>query len=856
MRSSAQAPAESTPRDPTAEPLERLLDEVLEEQGGPDLPRELRSLAEAVVSWRAGDCDDVGARVRTLRNEEIGPLVRACTMRLALANLADEHRHRDHSPHAGVSETAGLLRASPQAPPPDIRLVLTAHPTDIARRSVLTKQQTISGCLGALDDPRLGACERRALQDEIREALAIWLATNEVRSLRPRVSDEVRRLLFFFETALFDAAAELAVHITAELGSPPRLVPMRFGSWAGGDMDGNPEVGAATILDTLRAHRTAALTLLRERVTPLRQTFSQSETALSATAELRESLLRDERELPDTAAMLARRYPHEAREPLRRKLAFVAARLDDDLRDARGEQAGGFGYRTPERLLADLLAIQSSVGSRYVARGRIERLIWQVRTFGFHLATLELRENAPQLQAACRALLGGYAAAHDESERRALLEDACNGDPAPRDGLVEPRAAAALDCIARAHDALGPRSLDTFIISNTEESSDVLCALWLARRAGVADGLELVPLFERRDALERATETMAGLYASPAYASHLRSRGGAQEVMLGYSDAGKDAGYIASQWTIYTAQERLSAQAGAAGVSLRLFHGRGGSPARGGGPAHTTIAAGPPGTVNGRLKVTEQGEVVSAKFRDRRVAVHSLSQTLAAVTRASVAPGAEPLPRWREAMSEISAVASKAYRAIVFEHPDFPSLFAAATPIDVLGELNLGSRPVARAGRRTIEDLRAIPWVFAWTQTRAGLPGWYGAGAALCAMPLALLREMQCGWPFFASLMSNLERAIVSADMRIAASYLELARAPEPIARMIVDDYQACVEALESISGRAPLADAFAPREPWLDALAFLQVELLRRVRAGDAAAREPLLATVAGIATGLRTTG
>jgi phosphoenolpyruvate carboxylase len=789
--------AETARLDPTGALLERLLDDVLLEQGGPALLDEVQSLASAVQAWRDGGAEDVGASIAELRDGEIGPLVRACTMKLALANMAHEHQRRQYGSQTGVRETAALLRAAPHAPPLDVRLVLTAHPTDIARRSVLTKQRTISACLEQLEDPRVAAPERRRLEDEIREALAIWFATGEVRPLRPRVADEARRLLFFFETALFEAAAELAVELASELDRPLQAPPLRFGSWAGGDMDGNPEVGTTTILETLRAHRVVALRLLLERVAPLRRTFSQSDRAVTPTFQLRESLLRDERELPETAAMLERRYPHEAHEPLRRKLAFVAARLEHDLVQARGEQP-----------------------------------------------------------TACRALLPGYGAAGDELERRALLDRACGSERASRDGLDEPRAAAALYCAARARDAFGPRALDTFIISNTEAPSDVLCALWLARRAGVAAGLDLVPLFERRHALERATDTLAALYANRAYALHLRTRGATQEVMLGYSDAGKDAGYLASQWTIYAAQERLSAQARACGISLRLFHGRGGSSARGGGPAHRTIAAQPPGTVNGRMKVTEQGEVVSAKFRHRRVAVRSLGQTLAAVTRASVEIGAEPKPRWREAMASLSQDACATYRALVYEHPSFAAVFAGATPIDVLGELNLGSRPVGRGGRRAIEDLRAIPWVFAWTQSRVGLPGWYGAGAALRGERPALLREMWSGWPFFAGLLTNLERALAAADMRIAGHYLELGRTPAEITRMITDDYDACAEALLMITGREPRPGGSAPPPPWLDALALLQIELLGRLREGDEASREPLLATVAGIATGLRTTG
>ncbi|MEA2269875.1 MAG: phosphoenolpyruvate carboxylase, partial [Solirubrobacteraceae bacterium] len=721
--------------------LERLFADVLAEQGDPALVPVLGRLHGAAVALRAGDPaapDRLAALVAGLESRAVLPLVRACTMHLALANVADEQR-RLHArraadrpgcapPIESLLEAAGRVRRAGRAPALDVRLVLTAHPTDIARRSVLTKRRAVAAALEALGDPRLGASERARLEDEVREALAVWHATNEVRSMRPRVADEVRRLLFFFETVLFDAAADLAlesdragVGAGAAEGAGSDAAPgppLRFGSWAGGDMDGNPSVGPVTILETLQAHRVLALTLLADRVAPLRQTFSQGAATLAAGDALRASLTRDERALPETAAFLAARYPHEAGEPLRRKLAYVAARLRHTLSGARGEAAPEPGYGDPAELEEDLRAIQGSLGSGVVARGRIERLLWQVRIFGFHLATLEVRENAPELHEACRVLLPGYAAAEREPERVALLTRACLAPerPAPDGGPV-PKAAAAFDAIARAHAAYGPRAVDTFIVSNAERPSDLLCALWLARRAGLfrpggtaaGSAVELVPLFERRAALAQATETMDGLYRNPAYARALELRDGRQEVMLGYSDAGKDAGFLASQWLLYTAQEALARQAAGRGVELRLFHGRGGSPSRGGGPASRSILTQPPGTVGGRIKITEQGEVISAKFSDRRLAVRSLEQTVAAVVRATVEPGEPIEPAWRAEMERVAAASWSAWRALVHDDPGFPAVLAACTPLDVLGELNIGSRPAARADGGGVAALRAIP---------------------------------------------------------------------------------------------------------------------------------------------------
>jgi phosphoenolpyruvate carboxylase len=886
-----EAPARVAAPDDLAT-LERLLDEVLREQGGEELIAALAEIRGAVGAVRSGGIDPFITLRRALGQLD-SPLrlVRACTMQLAMANVAEELgrvRRRRAADATELSSAGSLLQTaiarSPAAPSLDIRLVLTAHPTAIARRSVLSKHRAVCGCLEQLDDPRLGGSERRRLEEDIRESLSIWYATNEVRSMRPRVSDEVRRLLFFFESVLFDAAGDLAREYSDVIGADTPggslTVPLRFGSWAGGDMDGNPYVTPKTILETVQSHRVLAIRLLVERLLPLRREFSQPEGNLVLADALRASLERDERDLPETAAELALRYPHEAREPLRRKLAFIVARLRHTLTIATGKPAAEPGYETPDELLVDLEAIRDSVGSAAVKRGRIERLIWQARIFGFHLATLEVRENAPELHQACAALLPGYAAAAREPERLALLTEACLRRELPeRDAGPVPKAAAAFDSIARAIQAYGPQALDTFIISNTENPSDVLCALWLARRSGLfaprtgpaagvpgRSALEIVPLFERRAALDGATRTMGDLYGNPVYRQHLDARGRRQEVMLGYSDAGKDMGYLASQWTMYEAQTALARQAAARQVELRLFHGRGGSTSRGGGPAWRSISAQPPGTVCGRIKITEQGEVINAKFSDRRLAVHSLEQTVAAVLQATVDPGPPADPAWRREMCRMAAVAREAYRNLVFDDPDLPEVFRHCTPIDVLDELNIASRPARRTGDGSVSSLRAIPWVFAWMQSRMGLPSWYGAGSGLEAGDLVLQRAMYAGWPFFSATIATLETSLRMADLVIGERYLQLADRPEAARRVweaLSTEHRRCEMRVLAITGHdrlgQPSADSLERhgwRQVWLDALSLQQIEFLRRYRAGDRQSLEPLLATVAGIATGLRTTG
>jgi phosphoenolpyruvate carboxylase len=844
--------------DAAAPVLEDLLEEVLLEQGGARLVDALKALR------RPGGAQ---AMVAGHRSAALGPIVRTCSMRLALENVTDEVRRArslggasDQDPLlAAVSTAQGGSRPLPAV---DVRLVLTAHPTDMARRSVLTKQRAAADALERLLEREVGPREQDRLEDEIREALAIWWGTSELRSMRPRVADEVRRKLWFFENGLFDAAGELACAYARLVGedSVARQPPVRFASWAGADMDGNPNVGPGTILETLRAHRELALRLLGDRVKPLRAVFSQASAAVAPSDELRESLLRDERDLPGTVAFLGEHYPHEAGEPLRRKLAFVAARLKHTLAEQRGEPASEPGYGGPEELLADLLAIRSSVGSRIVARGRIERLIWQVRIFGFHLATLEVRDNAPVLQEACRSLLPGFATAQAESDRVALLSAACLDHRSSYPGRRSaPHAARCFDAIAEAILAFGGAALDTFIVSNAEQASDVLSALWLARKSGVSERLALVPLFEKRGSLREATKTMAALYGNAAYGRHLRSRGGSQEVMLGYSDAGKDEGYLASQWTMYTAQEQLARQAEALGVDLRLFHGRGGSTPRGGGPAHRLIRAHPAGSTGGRLKVTEQGEVVTARYAHPRIALRSLEQTVAAVVEASVTDVPQPRLAWRREMDRLARAARAAYDALVRDDEHFQALFRRCTPVEILDGLNIGSRPAARAGGRGIAELRAIPWVFAWMQTRIGLPAWYGAGTALAGGRLELHREMWSGWPFFHNLIATLEAALAASDLTIGRRYLELSDEAERDDALrlwseICAEHERCLAAVQAVTGTA--LERLGRRAPWLDALSTMQIELLRRHRAGDPDAREPLLGTVAGIAAGLRTTG
>lgn len=875
-----------TPSRP-AQIAEAVLAEVLDEQVDPQvlvLADEARGLVENLRS--SDDASDrLVARLAELGTRSLAQLARIATLRLSLANLAEDvTRLRAQRAEIGdtampapesLEEAALRVRRAGVRPDLEIALVLTAHPTAIARRSVLSKQRTVIAALDRLCDDNVGARERSTLLDEMREAVAIWWATNEVRSMRPRVQDEVRRVLHFFETTLMDATVDLCVDYVRLIEPEDRQhPPLRFGSWAGADMDGNPNVGAHTVLDTVRAHRIAALEMLIGRIHPLREQLSQSKAMSTDLTQLQRSLALDAAELPQTDLHQNDRHPFEREEPIRRKLAFILARLNNTLADTRNEQVREPGFDSPERLIADLELIVDSLGSRFVSRGRIDRVLWQVRVFGFHLAALELREDAGQLQDACGALLPGYAQLEREEERAAMLTRACLGDYEHVD-IPAPRAAAALDAVATAQRAYGPASIDSIVISNAESPSDVLCALWLARRSGLYvprhnapahSDIDIVPLFERRVAIEGANEIMAVLYGNSAYAGQIAARGNRQQVMLGYSDSSKEGGVAASQWTLYAAQERLAKQARAHDIHLRLFHGRGGAPSRGGGPVYRTVLAQPPGTVDGHIKLTEQGEVVSRKFARRETATRSLERTVAAVIHATVEPDAEPKESWRAEMERIAIASRSAYQRFVVHSPEFQELFAECTPLEALDRLNLASRPSKRAPGGGFASLRAIPWVFAWTQARMWLPSWLGAGSALSRGGLELQREMWAEWPFFHHLITTVEVAIAASDPLISDHYLSLSSDPVGVGEVwsrISAERDLCEARVRAITQRDRMLEPdhgalqnYERRLPWLDLASLIQVEALRRLRSGDGSAHDPLVQSVTGIAAGMRRTG
>ncbi len=854
--------------------LEALLGDVLEEQEGRAFRDRVFWLRDTAARFRDGDVaagDQLLAFVEREGDARLEPYVRACSMQLQLANIAEElerlRRRRAYDSDTSVPQreslaaAAGALAGRARAEVADaldgldVRLVMTAHPTEATRRSIFDHQQAVWRAMEAIDDPRLGRSRRILIEDRLREVLTIWWQTDAVRRVRPLVEDEVRRTLFFFESVLFDTAPEIEQKIarTFDTPWPPREPSVRFGSWAGGDMDGNPEVTPDAVGRTLELHRATALRLLRRRVDRLAEQFSQADERLFVTPALAASLEADADEMPDVDARRPNRH-----EPFRRKLAFVAARLD-------GARRGlPHGYADPGQLDADLELIRESTSSRRVADGAIARLLTQVRTFGFHLAALDVRLSSRDLRAAITASLPGFEEA-GEQERRALLAAAIQAPD--DDGAPPPDAFAAIATGVREH---GPRALGSVIVSMVERPSDVLAALLLMRRAGLGVGelptLPIVPLFETVPDLERADATMADLYEDPLYRCQLDALGRRQEIMLGYSDSAKDGGFVASQWELFTAQERLMGGADARGVRLRFFHGRGGSTSRGGAPAHRAILAQPAGSIRGRIRITEQGEVISQRYPHPELAIRSLEQTLSAVILATLAPDDGVDERYRAEAQRLADRSREVYRALIYEDDRFEALLNRASPLDALTQLNIGSRPSSRSATKTLAELRAIPWVFAWMQNRLLLPGWYGAGTALAEGDRELQREMVRRWPFFRMLCQTLEMALYKSDLGVAERYLALLADDDPARELwepIEAEHVRVVDAVLDIWGTGTLL-ANAPallarlshRNPWIDPLSHMQVDLLRRTRAGDGPAQGPLLLTISGIAAGMRNTG
>jgi phosphoenolpyruvate carboxylase len=937
--------------------LGRLLGDVLREQEGEEgfaLVEEYRARTKA-LRRRDPFPADFGAAGRRLleRTDALSPararlLVRAFTTYFHLVNMAEE-RHRLRvlrrrgtavrggarkesiaeallqAARAGVS--AGRVRAFLQECA--VEPVFTAHPTEARRRTVLEHLRRMASLVESLDDPRRPPLETAALQDRLREAIAALWLTDEVRRQAPTVLDEVHNGLFYFEESLWDVVPRLYREMESGLAAayPGKDMPapafLRFGSWMGGDRDGNPHVTARVTEVTLRVQKDTALALYAKELEYLKRRLSMTAPAAGLDPALTASLAADATCLPEEAALLQRHFPDE---PFRRKAGLMLARVQAArrlnsarLREAAPAEAeddalalwrtsappelpraqdGRAAYGGPSEMKADLAVLRSSLrglrGGR-IADGALLDLQRRLEVFGFHLARLDLRQHSQVHAAAVAEVLRARGIADDyqsldEPARVALLARELSrppGDVAAASLPFSPATTEALEVFAtarRLQEELGPEVLDVYVVSMSAGASDVLEPLYLAWQAGLSDTLEVVPLFETIDDLHRCAGLMRELFDLPVYAARLRSRGGRQQVMLGYSDSNKDGGFVTANWELYRAQRALAATCREAGVQLLLFHGRGGAIGRGGGPTNRAILGQPPGTLEGRLRLTEQGEVAFARYSNPQIAHRHLEQTVNAVVRASLrdvraARAAVPRPEWAAAMDRLSATAQETYRALVYDDPDFVRYFRQATPIDEVSELRIGSRPARRKGGGRIQDLRAIPWVFSWTQSRHGLPGWFGLGSALAREARAQgaagrrrLAAMYRGWPFFRSLIDNAQISLGRSDLAVARLYDGLVAPPKLRSRIfaaVAGEWRRTADGLRSVTGKRTLLAAspvlrrsIRLRNPYVDPMSFAQVSLLRRLRrlrVGSPrreAVRKVVALSINGVAAGLQNTG
>ncbi len=790
-----------------------------------------------------------------------------------------------------------------------IELVLTAHPTQAKRRTILSKLHRISNALTELHVRDLVPSEREKLMAQMRaEITSLWL-TDRTRSDQITVTDEVKTGLYYMDTTLWDVIPDVYEQLARGLAehypnvNPPERF-LTFGSWIGGDRDGNPYVTADVTAETLRLHRGLAIGRYRTASTQLDRSLSVSDQLTSIPHDFSS-------ELPDTQArsshfaFLRKRYPHE---PFR----LWAAALAEDLGEAsqgdmkarlQGKSNLPSRLRTTEDVLKPLNFMDNALrhgGLHELANDLLARMRKQAEVFGLHVARLDIRQHSQQHTAVIDELFRKLELHTDfqhleASERSRVLEDRLER-PAPDLDSLQGLSAEARETLELfrilgrvfhyyERDILGP-----YIVSMTHGTEDLLAPLLLAKWHGLClnesaqeEGLTFAPLFETQEDLRTASAVMESLFQQPAYKRHLNRTGRKQTIMIGYSDSNKDAGYMAANWELYKAQESLTEICRKHEVTMTLFHGRGGTVARGGGPANRAILAQPPGSIDGRIRITEQGEVIDARYGHPAIAKRHLEQVIHAVLLSSVEPGKSetprPKPAWRETMNHLAAVSYRTYARLIYETPDFLEYWQQATPINEINQMRLGSRPARRGAKADFENLRAIPWVFSWIQSRHVLPGWYGLGEALESYGsepegFQRLQEMYDDWPFFQVLLDNAQISLAQADMRIARLYANLvndADVRENIFGQIEAAFDRTCHWVLRVTRQHRLLDnqpllqsSVRQRDPYVDPLHFIQVGLLRRLRSlpydrehpEAKPLRDTIFLTINGIASGLKNTG
>lgn len=914
-------PKRETPNDaPLIEDIRllgQLLGTTIREQEGDEVFERIEKIRRLSVAFER-DADlkagrELDAILRALTTEEAVLVARAFSYFSHLANIAEDRhyiRRRDaHEQHMSSHERAGSLAStcsqlktagiSPAAVSHAlahsvVSPVLTAHPTEARRKTLLDAESRIARLLAEREYLR-NENERRESEALLKARVVQVWQTRLLRFSSLTVRDEIENALSYYHTTFLREIPRLYAELEERFEGSPIAPFFRMGSWIGGDRDGNPNVDAGTLKEAFRQQCEIALRHYLTEVHELGAELSMSRLLVGCT--------------PELAALADRSGDtnlHRQDLPYRRALVGIYARLAATLEELTGATAmrqavtPAVPYKRPDELQADLAVIEASLKAHHgeaLVPARLVPLRRSVQVFGFHLATVDLRQNSDRHEETLAEILSmarvtpDYAKLDELDKQTLLLRLLRDPRPLRIPGIVySDRTESELAVFNAARDLralLGPDSIRHYIISHTEAVSDLLevfllqkeCALMrgVFGDAGTSAALLVVPLFETIRDLRHATPIMQDFFALPGVQDLIRASGGQQEIMLGYSDSNKDGGFFTSNWELYRASTELAAFfATCDDIVLRLFHGRGGTVGRGGGPSYQAILAQPPGTVKGQFRLTEQGEVIASKYANPDIGRRNLEALVAAVLEVTLLENNYSVPdEFITIADHISDVSTAAYRALVYETPDFADYFFSATPVAEIAELNIGSRPASRRASRRIEDLRAIPWSFSWGQARISLPGWFGFGsgveAVLAESPqsgMVLLQQMYRDWPFFRALLSNMDMVLAKTDLALASRYAELApdrKLAERLFSRIETEWKRTVKALnevtdtqERLADNPALAHSIRHRFPYIAPLNHLQVELIRRWREGaqDERTRRGILISINGIAAGLRNTG
>lgn len=900
--------------------LGQILGEILVNHGGTELLDKVEKIRMTCKTLRIHFDQDIYAELKQEITNLSSPMrkqvIRAFSMYFHLINIAEQnHRIRRkrqyHLQDDSIVQPDSIESAILSLKENNIdenmiqevlnklslELVITAHPTEAAKRSILEIQQRIAVILKKLDQPLLTTRERLKLEESLFNEVTILWQTDELRHTKPTVLDEVRNGLYYFDQTLFEVLPEIHREVEdcleKNFSTKNWEVPnfLKFGSWIGGDRDGNPNVTPEVTWETLHKQRKLVLRKYKNVLIDLMKRYSHSTTRVEVSLELIQSLEEEENKYLTED----KKWPITT-EVYRRKFAIIIERL---------KQVGksDLGYRSSEELLEDLFLVKRSLNKHHPAAHElktIQKLIRQVQLFGFHLATLDIRNHSGEHEAAITEILrkvrisDNYAEL-SEDEKVRILENTLM-DPRPLLLLNEDytpetqQMIQVFQMIRNAQKEFGVSSISVYLVSMTKSPSDLLEVLVLAKEAGIyrlhADGtienqLNVAPLLETIDDLTAGPKIMETLFKMPVYRNHLKVMNDQQEIMLGYSDGSKDGGTLTANWKLYKAQLEIHEMANKYHIGLKFFHGRGGSLGRGGGPLNKSLLSQPAETIGDGVKITEQGEVLSSRYLLEDIAYRSLEQATSTLMLATAHVSKEAEhgnlrdESWELAIEEISSMSLKKYQSLVFGDSDFLTYFNEATPLRELGDLNIGSRPMSRKNRGRFEDLRAIPWVFAWTQSRQLLPAWYAAGTGLESFAsqseqnLQQLQHMYEKWPFFRSTIDNLQMALMKADITTAKEYLSLVedqKIAERIFSNILEEYERTKAILLKITGDKELLDqtpnikdSVYRRNPYVDPLNFLQVELIKQLRKQDEPSEEliiDVLLTISGISAGLRNTG